>query len=420
MSGARSRDAMEPLAFAVLAGLTPKHHEVVFYDDRLECVPDTLSCDLAAISAGTFTAKRAYDLAGRYRNQGVKVVLGGYHPTFLPDEAAEHADAVVVGDAEGVWAQLLLDFEQGKPAKIYKSDIQPEIRDSYYDETIFNGKKYSLISPVQFSRGCKFSCEFCSVSAFYHGSIRYRRVDAVVDDIKRKKARFVLIADDNLFLDRDRTIELLTALIPLRLKWACQIGMDVVCDDEMLALLVKSGCICVLIGFETMNKENLRQMKKAANIAHSDYDKVIEKLHLYKLMIYGTFVLGYDMDTPETFDACVEFAEKSNMMLANFMPLIPMVGTRLYERFQSEGRLIYEKWWLEPDYRYGDTAFIPKGMTPQELKEGCFRIRKRFNSLGSIFRRFLGCSANREHMLIFLAANMVNRREIYRKQGRLL
>jgi radical SAM superfamily enzyme YgiQ (UPF0313 family) len=420
MSGARAKDAMEPLAFSVLAGLTPGHHTITFYDDRLEPAPNAISGDLAAISAGTYSAARAYQLASRYRDQGIKVILGGYHPTFMPEEALEYADSVVIGDAEGAWPRLLEDLEHGSLKRIYGETCYPDISKTYYDETVFTGKKYSKIIPVQYSRGCRYSCEFCSVSAFYGRSIRYRDIDCVTEEIKRKNARFVFFTDDNLFLDRTKTKAFLEAVTPLNIKWVCQISMDIVSDDELLGLMGKAGCICVLIGFETLDSANLKQMGKAANIAYKNYDDVIYKLQHYGLMVFGTFVLGYDNDMPDVFDSCLNFAVRSNMILANFNPLTPMPGTRLYERLQHEGRLLYDKWWLNPEYRYGDAVFLPKGMTPQQLKEGCFRIRSEFNAYSNIFRRYLGSTANRKHLPIFLAANFISRGEIHRKQGRSL
>ncbi|PKM96485.1 MAG: B12-binding domain-containing radical SAM protein [Firmicutes bacterium HGW-Firmicutes-1] len=420
ITGARSTDAMEPLAFAILAGLTPKHHTIEFYDDRIEAVPKNLDCDLVAISTGTFTARRAYQLAALYKMQNIKVVLGGYHPTFMPQEVLEYADSVILGDAENTWLNVLNDLEKGMLKSIYEAHEKPDISNVFFDESIFLGKKYSKITPVQYSRGCKFSCEFCCISAFYGSSIRYRDIGYVVDEIIRKKAKFVFFVDDNLFIDRNHTIAFLKALIPLKMKWVCQISIDIAADDELLQLMVQSGCICVLIGFETLNDDNLKQMKKAVNIAHINYDEVIKKLQSYGLMIYGTFILGYDMDTVDTFDTCLEFALKSQMILANFNPLMPMVGTKLYDRFKAEGRLIHDKWWLDPNYQYGDAMFIPKQMTPQQLKEGCYRIRSSFNTYSNIFKRGLYGHANREHLAIFLAANFINRREIIQKQGRLL
>jgi radical SAM superfamily enzyme YgiQ (UPF0313 family) len=420
ISGALSTDAMEPLAFAVLASLTPKHHDIAFYDDSIEKVPPKLDCDLVAISAGTYSARRAYQLAALYKNQNIKVILGGYHPTFMPNEALKYADSVIIGEAENLWPCVLNDLKNDALAPIYESKEKPDISKIYYDESVFLGKKYSKIMPVQYSRGCKFSCEFCSISAFYGSSIRYRDIGCVTDEIARRNAQFVFFVDDNLFGDREKTIELLKALIPLKIKWVCQTSIDIAYDADMLQLMTQSGCICVLIGFETLNGANLKLMKKAVNLSHINYFDVIEKLYSHGFMVYGTFILGYDLDTEDTFNECLEFALKSKMLLANFNPLMPLAGTKLYHRLKSEGRLIHDKWWLEPNFQYGDPMFIPKNMTPQQLKEGCYRIRRSFNTYSNIFKRGLMNPINRKHLEIFLAANLINRRELINKQGRLL
>ncbi len=420
ISGALSTDAMEPLAFAVLAGLTPKCHKIAFYDDRIEQVPEKLDCDLVAISTGTYSARRAYQLARLYKSQGIKVVLGGYHPTFMPDEALEYADSVIIGDAENLWPNLLNDLNNGALLPIYESNEKPDISNVYYDESVFSGKKYKKITPVQYGRGCKFFCEFCSISAFYNSSIRYRDIGCVTAEIIRKHAKFVFFVDDNLFSSRGNTIKLLKALIPLKIKWVCQISINIAFDDEMLRLMVQSGCICVLIGFETLDSANLKQMKKAVNMAHINYYDAVEKLHNCGLMIYGAFIIGYDNDTEDALNACLEFALKSRLLLANFNPLMPMPGTKLYERFRAEGRLIYDKWWLEPDFQYGDSMFIPKNITPQQLKDGVYRIRRKYNTYFNILKRGILNHANRKHLGIFLATNLINRRELINKQGRLL
>lgn len=420
MSGALSSDAMQPLAFAILAGLTPKKHQIAFYDDRIEKIPMKLESDVVAISTGTYTARRAYELAATYRAQGIKVILGGYHPTFMPEEALQYADSVVIGDAENTWPLVLQDLEEGKLNRVYQAENPPDINKALYDETIFENKKYSKIMPVQFSRGCKFDCEFCSINAFYGDNIRYRSIDCVIEEIQRKQAKLLFIVDDNLFVDRSKTIAFLKALTALKVKWVCQISIDVAGDDELLQLMAESGCICALIGFETLNLNNLKLMKKGANLVHKDYYKVVKHIQSYGIMVYGTFILGYDDDDESSFDRCLEFALKSQLILANFNPLTPMVGTRLYDRFKKEGRLIYEKWWLDPNYKYGSAMFYPKKMTPLELEEGCYRIRKEFNKYGNIFNRYISNPTNKQYTGIFLAANLISRREIMNKQGRLL
>ncbi|HBN08446.1 MAG TPA: B12-binding domain-containing radical SAM protein [Cyanobacteria bacterium UBA8530] len=419
MSAGRSSDAMEPLAFAILAGLTPSEIERKFLDERLEIIPLDEKADLLALSVETFTARRAYQIADAYRERGIPVVMGGFHPTFLPEEALEHADAVVIGDAEEVWPRLLEDLRLGELKKTYRSEKASPLDGIIFDRSIFQGKKYVPISPVQFGRGCKFACDFCSINAFYGSTLRQRPVKEVIEEIRSLKTRNIFFVDDNLFVDEAKTRELLESLIPLKVRWGCQISMDVASNPALLDLMKQSGCMVAQTGFESLNKDNLGAMGKKANLKHFDeggYLAAIEALRKRGIMIYGTFVLGYDYDTPESFLPTVAFARKNKFFLANFNPLMTMPGTRLFKRLKEEGRLIHEQWWLAPDYRYGQAMFQPGGMTPEQLTAGCFLARRRFNAFSSLLARFFS-SANLRQSFLFFLANLISRREILGKQG---
>lgn len=420
MSGSRSTDAMEPLAFAVMKGLTPSCFEVEFYDERIERLPDKLDTDWVILSANTFSIKRAYWLASLYQKENIKIAIGGFHTTLLPEETMAFADATFIGDAEGIWPDFLEDLISNTVKPVYKNQKYPCIVDSKFDTTVFSNKGYNIIKPVQYSRGCPYDCDFCSISAVYKKSLRYRNLDNVVDEIKRRKLRYVFFVDDNLFTNRVKIKAFLQAIEPLGIKWTCQISIEIGTDDELLMWMAKSGCIAVLIGFETTNLDNLSQMNKQTNLKHMNYTEIIDRIKSYGLMIYGTFVLGYDHDDLHAFDKTLEFALDHRLLLANFNPLIPTPGTSLYKRLEEENRLIYKKWWLEEGYTYGQTVFLPKQMSPEELSEGCFRIRKAFNSYRNIALRMFENRQNFSHPVIYLTSNLISRKEILKKQGRTL
>nr|WP_255813159.1 radical SAM protein [Acidaminobacter sp. JC074] len=411
---------MEPLAFAVLKGLTPNDISLDFIDERLESLPESIDSDWLIFSANSFTIKRAYSLIRKFRSKGIKTGIGGVHVTLIPEEAGIYADTVFIGDAEEVYKSFIHDLKNDCVKAYYKSDTYPDISRTYFDETIFDGKKYASITPVQYSRGCKFSCDFCSIHALYKDSRRYRDLNLLVEEIKRRKLKIIFFVDDNLFMEKSKTLELLKAIKPLKVKWVCQISIDVGMDMELLKRMSEAGCMAVLIGFETTNILSLKQMNKGINIKHDNYEKIIKNIKSHGLMVYGTFVIGYDGDTKETFDQLLKFAIDNKLMLANFNPLIPTVATPLYKRLEDEGRLLYDKWWLEKDYKYGDTVFIPKNMTPDELRDGCFKIREAFNTYKSINERLIKEPVNLRNMGIYLAANLISRREIKKKQGRIL
>lgn len=420
ISASRATDAMEPLAFAILAGLTPPHWETELMDERLEEIDFNCPTDLVAITVETYTARRAYQIADRFRQRGVKVVMGGYHATFVPEEVLLHSDAVICGDAEGVWCNVLQDMEKNCLQTHYRQTEMSDLTGLVYDRTIFASKSYVNVKPVQFSRGCRFACDFCSIHAFYGSNLRKRPVCDVVAEIEAFRDKHIFIVDDNIFVDTKSAEELFRALITLKIHWSCQVTIDIVQHPHLLKLMKKSGCDVVLIGFESLNEHNLRQMKKHWNTRHGGYSHGIQQLQDHGFMIYGTFVIGYDHDDKDTFDRTVEFALQENFCLANFNPLTPMPGTSLYRRMKSEGRLIHDRWWTDIDYRYGEATYYPKLMSPQELTEGCYRARTEFNRLRSIWKRLIDMPANHKNINrlgFYLASNFISRREIHKKQG---
>lgn len=415
----RSSDAMEPLCFAILKSLTPSDVDISFYDERLEPVPLDQRTDLVALTVETYTARRAYQIADHYRHRGVPVVMGGYHPTFLPDEALQHADAVVKGDAEGVWDRVLDDAAKGALQPVYeRADFAP-LAGYMPDRSIFAGKKYAPMGLVQYGRGCRFNCTFCSIRAFYGNSLRQRPVDEVVEDIRRSGRRHIFLVDDNLFVDREKSRELFEALIPLGISWSCQVSIDIARDEALVKLMARSGCISALVGFESLKPESLREVRKGWNLKWQSYDQAVNVFRRAGLMLYGTFVFGCDNDTVDAFKESVEFAVRNKFMLANFNPLTPMPGAPLFERMQKEGRLLHDRWWLDPDFRYGDATFSPMNMTADRLTEECFAARIRFNSMRSIAGRLLDLHTNMRTPYragVYLAANLISRREILIKQ----
>jgi radical SAM superfamily enzyme YgiQ (UPF0313 family) len=415
-----SADAMTPLVFAILRARTPPEIVTTLIDERIEPLRP-VATDLVAMTVETFTARRAYELAAIYRRAGVPVVMGGHHPSMLPDEALRHADAVVVGDAEGAWESVLADAAAGRLQRLYRSRPGaggPPV----YDRRVYAGKRYAPISLVQVGRGCRFACDFCSIHAFY-GTYRDQRdpVDVAAELATLPRRRLVFFVDDNLYWRRDAFVALMRALIPLRRRWCCQITIDVARDAELLDLMGEAGCALALIGFESLDRDSLVQMRKKWNGVAGSYEQVIGRFHARGIMIYGTFVFGYDADTPASFARAAQFARDQTFCIANFNPLTPMPGTGLYDRLHREGRLLRPEWWLDPAYRYGDAIFEPRRMSAVELRDGPMQARRAFYSLGSIAARALRGAPKWRHpakIATMLTGNLISRREIARKQGR--
>lgn len=414
---------MQPLVFAILDHLTPPHFDRVFIDDCIEEINFNEKADLVALTFGTYAAKRAYSVAARFRERGSVVVMGGFHVTAMPFEALQYADSVVVGDAETTWPQLLHDFENNQLQPVYKTHDCSSAFSTTLNRDVFKGKKYFPVNIVQWGRGCRHSCEFCSVNAFYNGKKSLRPIGEVIREISSLDNKPVFFADDNLFHEKSLFISFLEQLKPLRKKWACQISIDIAREPGMIKLMKDSGCMMVLFGIETFSRENLKMMNKAWNNNEKNYAEAISNFRSNGIMVYGTFIFGYDYDTIDSFAPAVSFAIKNKLFLANFNPLYPMPGTRLYDRLQKEQRLEFEKWWLHPDFHYGKTMFRPEAMSPHDLETCCFESKKKFNSLNSIFYRlfdFKTNSASIKNAVLFLMVNFINRREIYRKQNKKL
>lgn len=425
MMYSKGKDALKPLIFAVIQKLTPDRHQLFFYDERIENIPDDLEADVYAFSVETFAARHAYELADRFKGKGRLIVMGGFHPTAMEEEALEHADVILKGDAEDTWQQLIADIEQygtELPRRVYSSDNCCPM--SYVDpnSTCYEGKKYLPMSMVQASRGCKFNCDFCSIKSLYPGAVRQKNIENVVREIKESKHKLLFFIDDNLFFDEESAKELFRAIKPLKKKWACQISIEIAFRDELLDMMYDSGCFMVLIGFESLSPDNLKIMKKSANLK-VNLEAAIKNIYRHKIMIYGMFVLGYDYDTADSIRQTYEFAVKNHLAIANFNPLMILPGTPLFDRMKEEGRLRFDKWWLDPAYRYGDAMYYPKSMSADELKDGCRNARYSFNTYGNIFKRMMGARVNHRSLLnivVFLAINLISRSEIHRKQGEAL
>ena len=420
MIDGKGYDAMKPLLFGIMDAITPEYVEMEYYDERVEDLPEKIDSDIIALSVETFAAKRAYQLAKKYKTKKNIVVMGGFHPTMLPNEALEHCDAVLIGDAEDTWVELLNDYKNGHVRKTYTSSNKVKMAKIDFNSKAYDGKKYNKIGLVQFSRGCKFNCDFCSIRSFYNCKVRQKSIEDIVEEIKNIKEKILFFIDDNIFLDEKSALKLFEAIKPLKKKWSCQISMDVAFNDKLLKAMKDSGCILVLMGFESLNPKNLKLMNKVANLNIKKYEEAIKNIYKYNLMIYGTFVLGYDYDTKEDIKRTMEFALKNNLTLANFNPLIPMPGTRLYKRLEENKELIYDKWWLEESYCYGDSAYYPKNMSPDNLKEGCKEARYTFNTYRNIFKRLIcnKCHLKPFNMFVYLVLNIISRKEIHRKQGK--
>jgi radical SAM superfamily enzyme YgiQ (UPF0313 family) len=412
---------MEPLAPATLAGLTPRDADtqIRFYDDRTESIPFDEPTDLVAMSVETYTAKRSYQIASEYRRRGVPVVMGGFHPTLVPEEVSEYAESIVIGEAEKLWPEVLSDFRNGRLQRVYRQPIRPPLVGLRPDRSIFAGKRYLPVGLVEAGRGCHFRCEFCAIQSYFGNTQNRRPVDEIIEEIRRIKKPLIFFVDDNITSNMDQAKEFFRKLIPLKIRWVSQASINAAHDEEFLRLIKESGCQGLLIGFETLNQENLRRMHKSFNMMKGGYEKALENLRRREIRLYVTFILGYDEDNGDTLKETLAFAQKHRFYIVAFNHLTPFPGTPLYERLQKEGRLLYERWWLAPEYRYGMVPFAPYGMTAEQVKQRCIEARQKFYSVPSIFRRSLDFGVNSQNWFMwshFFSINLLFRSEVMQRK----
>lgn len=409
---------MEPLAPAVLSALTPADVEVSFYDDRMEPVPFDEPTDLVAISVETYTAKRAYQIASEYRKRGIPVVMGGFHATLVPDEVGDYAEAVVVGEAEEQWPQVIADFRAGRMQRLYRSSTRPSLEGVRPDRAIFKGKKYLPIGLVEAGRGCHLRCEFCAIQTFFKSTQNRRPVEEIIDEIRGIDKKLIFFVDDNFTSHIDRAKELMRQLVPLRLKWVSQASIHAAHDEEFLRLARDSGCQALLIGLESLNPDTLKRMRKSFNTMRGGYDVAFANFRRYGIRVYATFMLGYDGDGADAFLQNVHFARQNKFFIVSFNHVTPFPGTPLYDQLERDGRLLYDRWWLHPDYRYGMLPFAPEGMTAEDARMGCLKARKDFYSLASILDRARDVRVNTRGVFgwHYFGINLLMRREVDQRE----
>ena len=391
-----------PFNLCVLAGITPKDVEVSLTDAYFEAVDYDKHVDLVGITCLTPSALQAYKIAGRFRDRGVKVVLGGIHASALPEEALAHADAVVVGEAEGVWKKVIEDFKAGRMGGIYSSEKKPDLAGMPFPRRdLCAPRKYLVRNLVETSRGCPFNCAFCSDWIVYGNRYRFRPVKEVVEEIRSLRKKFIFFVDNNIAGNITRAKELFEALIPLKIKWVGQASITFGYDEEAVKLAARSGCLGVLVGLETLKKGLLKTIGKPVDPGR--YIECISRIQRHGIFVQGEFIFGFDEDDASVFKETVDFAMKANLGSARFAILKPYPGTRIYEQFLKDGRMRTADW---EKFHTRNVVYKPKNLTPEHLSAGRDWAYNEFASICSIYKR-VGLTGKLSWLLWLV--NLVNR-----------
>jgi len=397
---------MPQLALYIIEGLTPPEHKVTIIEEEAEPVDLECECDLVGISCMTANAPRAYDLCREFKRRGKTVVLGGVHPTILPDEALQHADCVVVGEAEGVWPLLLQDFSVGKLKETYH-DPEPDLK-KYIPKDfsrIIKKRLFNLI-PILTTKGCPYDCDFCCVTNLYGKKIRHIPIENVVRDIKESHAKNFIFLDDNIIGHPKYAKALFEAIKPLKIKWVGQASVSLlVNDNDLMKLAVESGCKALFFGIESVSEEQLNVMHKAfKDIKY--LESALKKIKRMGILIHASMVFGFDNDKKEIFDETVQFLMKNKVSTVSFNVLTPYPGTKIYEQLKQSDRLTTTNWKY---YDHNTVVFKPQNMTPYELQIGKVMARKKFYSISSVIRRFRG---NLYNPLLYFPMNFGHMKQV--------
>ncbi|MBU7006994.1 B12-binding domain-containing radical SAM protein [Phosphitispora fastidiosa] len=402
------------LALPLLAALTPEAWEIELALETIEEVDLETDAQVIGISSMGHSVIRAIELAKEYRNRGKTVIMGGYMVSLMAEEAGQYCDAVVIGDAEGVWRELLLDWEAGQLKKIYRAELDSleNLPLPRYD--LLTDKAIGDFLPVQAGRGCPHSCSFCSVHCLYRGKYLKRSIPEVIRDIKYVKSlgynRFLLL-DDNIVSDEGYMLELVREIAKLKMQWFSQCDITAANNPVLLKALKDSGCLVLSFGLESISQESLDSLNKAwAKVQH--YPDQIQRIRQAGIEVSTEMVVGTDADTEESILATANFIAANKISVPRFYILTPIPGTDLFNQLRSEGRICNENIY---SYNGTEAVHVPARMSPQQLTKAYWELYNRVYSWTSIIKRTLltrNFLANPIQQLFYFLVNLKYRQDI--------
>ncbi len=395
----RATFTLPQMSLAILAALTPSHVETKITDELVDDIDFNYPVNLVAITTNTTNAPRAYQVAKAFREKGATIIMGGIHPSVMPDEALQHADSVFIGEAENLWGNVIEDFMANSLKQVYRTEKFPDPADIPFGRwDLLKTGRYYTKQTFQSTRGCPHGCSFCSSTQFFGVKHRCRPVGNVIAELKGYKGRLAIFIDDNIAGNLTYARELFTAIKKIKRRWVAQTSIEIAKDSSLLKLAAESGCAGLLIGFESVITENSKDVRKLRRV--EQYAEAVREIKSHGISVHGSFIFGFDNDTPDVFKATVDFVMKNRLEVANYCKLTPFPGTRLYSEMLAQSRIIDHNW---EHYDRHTLVYKTNHISPEELHNNAREAYLKTYSVKSILQRM---PSNMKNILPYFAINL--------------
>jgi radical SAM superfamily enzyme YgiQ (UPF0313 family) len=398
-----------PLWASVLASITPDEHEVDFLHSGFEQPTERklAKFDVVGISVLTTMAKHAYMVGDMCKRIGVTCIMGGIHVFLFPEEAKQHCDAVMLGEAENVWPQILDDVKKKTLKPIYEGSLTEPADFPIPDLSIYKKYKFFTNKLAEIVRGCPHNCRFCGATFYSGRKYRYKQADKLVEEIRNwdSSGKIAHLTNTNLVASPKKTLEIMENIKEFNLRWWSPCSVNILDHEELFKAVADSGCMVLQFGFDSISKETLKSMNKSFNIKR-DYRALIKKCHDYGIDVSGSFIFGWDTDTKDVFSETVDFVLDTDIDMPVYFPLTPFPGTDIYETYKAQGRILTEDW---SQYNWNKCVYKPKNMTAEELLQGCFEAFSKSYSYPNILHRFFSRPRDIKELIMLLVISASGR-----------